>query len=85
MGQNKKYMKQLSTSDKLILLAYGELDRQSTLSLLELIQTDQQLATEWDSVRTMVGELDNMVLTPSDTSFKIVLEHSYKTEHLQEI
>ena len=85
MGLNKKYMKQLSTSDQILLMAYGELDSQNARKLQQQIETDPELFKEWQSVNMLVNELDNMALTPSETSLKIVLEHSYKTEHLQEI
>ena len=78
-------MKQVSTSDQLLLLSYGELARQDALKLQEHIICDNDLAFQWDSLCHMVSEMDRLVFGPSDTSLRIVLEHSYKTEHLQEI
>jgi hypothetical protein len=78
-------MIQLSTQDQLLLMAYGELNNNDARALQEQIQADEQLAKEWYSILRLIGRLDKFSLSPSDTSLKIVLEHSYKTEHLQEI
>lgn len=78
-------MVQLSTSDQLLLMAYGELNSRDARALQEQIQSDETLADEWYSILRLTGRLDKFSLSPSETSLRIVLEHSYKTEHLQEI
>ena len=78
-------MKQISTSDQLLMLAYGELNGATASALLARIGSDEDLAREWDSVKEMTSELSDNTFSPSETSLKIVLEHSYKTEHMQEI
>ena len=80
-----KRMIQLSTSDQLLLMAYGELDSKDARTLQAQIQADEELAKEWYSILRLTGRLDKLSVSPSETSLKIVLEHSYKTEHLQEI
>ena len=74
-----------STSDQLILLAYGELNGAETSALLAQIGSDAALAQEWDTIKQLTAELSDAFVSPSETSLKIVLEHSYKTEHMQEI
>ena len=78
-------MIQSSTSDQLILLAYGELTGAESSALLSRIGTEPELAREWDSLKEIRSELSDAIVSPSDTSLKIVLEHSCKTEHIQEI
>jgi hypothetical protein len=78
-------MIQISTSDRLLLLAYGELNPHDARILQEHISADTDIAAEWHDILRLTGKLDHFNLSPSETSLKIVLEHSYKTEHLQEI
>ncbi len=78
-------MIQSSTSDLLILLAYGELPETEATVLQAQIAADPVLAAEWDAIRQTIDELSGISLSPSETSTKIVLEHSCKTEHLQDI
>jgi anti-sigma factor RsiW len=74
-----------STFDQLLLMAYGELDPTDARALQEQIMADNALAQEWYAILRLTGELDHMISSPSETSLRIVLDHSYKTEHLQEI
>jgi hypothetical protein len=83
--KNKTGMVQISTSDQLLLMAYGELNSIDARTLQAQIQADSELAREWHSILRVLGRLDTVQASPSETSLKIVLEHSYKTEHLQEI
>lgn len=78
-------MIQSSTSDLLILLAYGELPENEAAALQAQIAAEPALAAEWEAVRQTIDELSTISLSPSETSTKIVLEHSCKTEHLQDI
>ena len=78
-------MVQLSTSDQLLLMAYGELSSADARALQEQIKADNDLATQWYDILRLTGHLDHITSSPSETSLRIVLEHSYKTEHLQEI
>ena len=78
-------MVQISTSDQLLLMAYGELSAQDARTLQQQIKADSDLTTEWHTILRLTGRLDHISVSPSETSLKIVLEHSYKTEHLQEI
>jgi hypothetical protein len=78
-------MVQISTSDQLLLMAYGELNSVDARALQERLKSDNDLVKEWHSILRLTGRLDHVSFSPSDTSLKIVLEHSYKTEHLQEM
>jgi hypothetical protein len=78
-------MIQQSTSDQLLLMAYGELNPIDSRILQEQIMADNALAQEWYSILRLTGQLDKVSSSPSETSVRIVVEHSYKTEHLQEI
>ena len=78
-------MTQLSTSDQLLLMAYGELGGDEARALQEQLRTDKELATEWYAILRLTGHLNKAVFEPSQTSLRIVLEHSSHTEHLQEI
>ena len=74
-----------STSDQLLLLAYGELKGDEASALIAQIGTDPELAREWNAIKQMTTQLNDTIVAPSETSLKIVLEHSCKTEHIQEI
>jgi len=78
-------MVQISTSDQLLLMAYGELSSADARALQEQLKNDGELAREWHAILRITGRLDNVSISPSETSLRIVLDHSYKTEHLQEI
>jgi hypothetical protein len=78
-------MVQISTFDQLLLMAYGELGANDAQALQEQLRMDHELAKEWHDILRLTGRLDHTVFAPSETSLKIVLEHSFKTEHLQEI
>ena len=78
-------MIQQSTFDQLLLMAYGELNNEDARALQEQMKVDTDLAREWHSILRLSGQLDKAVTAPSETSLRIVLEYSYKTEHLQEI
>ena len=78
-------MVQLSTFDQLLLMAYGELNNEDARALQEQLKVDADLTREWHSILRLSGQLDKVTSSPSDTSLRIVLDHSYKTEHLQEI
>lgn len=75
----------LSTFDQLLLMAYGELNIDDARVLQEQLKADNELAVEWHSILRLTGQLDKLSIAPSETSLKIVIDHSYKTEHLQEI
>jgi hypothetical protein len=66
-------------------MAYGELNSEDARALQEQLKSDDEMAREWYSILRLTGQLDKLTLSPSETSLRIVLEHSYKTEHLQEI
>ncbi len=78
-------MVQISTLDQLLLMAYGELSPEDARSLQEQLKSDNNLAQEWHSILRITGQLDKLSIAPSETSFRIVIEHSHKSEHLQEI
>ena len=78
-------MKQISTSDQLLLLAYGELNGVEASALMAQIGSNPEIAQEWAEIKNLTSELSDDTFTPSETSLKIVLEHRFKTEHLQEI
>lgn len=78
-------MTQSSTSDQLLLMAYGELDADKARTLQQQLLTNSELTNEWQNILRLTGQIDKISFSPSETSLKIVLEHSFKTEHLQEI
>jgi hypothetical protein len=76
-------MKHISSNNQLVQLAYGELKSGDAEQLKAQMAEDALLAKEWETISNMTVELGKVQLAPSDTSLKIILEHSYKTEHLQ--
>lgn len=73
------------TPNLLILQTYNELSpRQEQQLQAELLQNEElvQLQTEL----TDTGHrLNTLLRSPSATSLRIIMDHSHKTEHLQEI
>lgn len=78
-------MVKISTSDQLLLLAYGELETEQARLLQDKISRDKALAAEWHRTLRQTGKLSGIQFSPSQTSLRIVMEHSSHTEHLQEI
>ena len=78
-------MIQTSTPNLLLLHAYGETtEEQKEVLATELIK-DPVLHEEFVTVIKSKRALNNEMKSPSNTSVRIIMEHSYKTEHLQEI
>jgi hypothetical protein len=78
-------MIQTSTPNLLLLHAYGETtEEQKEVLATELIK-DPSLHEEMIAVIKTKRLLNREMKSPSITSVRIIMEHSYKTEHLQEI
>jgi hypothetical protein len=78
-------MKQTSTPDLLVLHAYGETtDAQKELLASEFSKETSLQEDLMEFIRVK-RQLNSRILSPCSTSLRIILEHSYKTEHLQEI
>ena len=78
-------MEQTSTQNLLLLHAYGETDEcQKEFLATELIK-DPSLQEDLMEMIRAKRMLNSKVMSPSETSVRIIMEHSYKTEHLQEI
>ena len=78
-------MNQTSTPNLLLLHAYGETtEEQKEVLATELIK-DPVMHEEFVNVIKAKRALNNKMKSPSNTSVRIIMEHSYKTEHLQEI
>ena len=74
-----------STPNLLLLHAYGETtEEQKEVLATELIK-DPSLHEEMIAVIKTKRLLNREMKSPSITSVRIIMEHSYKTEHLQEI
>jgi len=74
-----------STSNLLLLHAYGETTELQKQELSALMAAQPELVNEsMDLVRTK-RKLNQKLLSPSTTSIRIIMEHSYKTAQLQEI
>jgi hypothetical protein len=74
-----------STPNLLLLHAYGETtEEQKEVLATELIK-DPALHEEMIAVIRSKRLLNSKMTGPSNTSVRIIMEHSYKTEHLQEI
>ena len=78
-------MKQISTSNQLLSLAYDELTAPEAALLRSEIANDETLSQEWHTIRQMKAELNSLTRSPSRTSLSIILDHSLHSEQLQEI
>jgi len=78
-------MIQTSTPNLLLLHAYGETTEEQKEMLTTEMVKDASLHEEMIGVIKSKRILNSKMKSPSNTSVRIIMEHSYKTEHLQEI
>lgn len=78
-------MEQTSTHDLLVLHAYGETTLEQRDFLATQLAINENLQEELMEIVRIKRELTTKMKSPSETSVRIIMEHSYKTEHLQEI
>lgn len=78
-------MKTNSTLDLLLLHAYGETTLEERELLAAELSENENLQEELMEMVQTKRQLNNQMKSPSKTSLRIIMEHSYKTEHLQEI
>ena len=78
-------MIQTSTLDLLVLHAYGETTLQQKEFLATQLAINENLQDELMELIRAKRQLNAKMKSPSNTSVRIIMEHSYKTEHLQEI
>ena len=78
-------MEKISTQNLLLLHAYGETTPEQKEFLAQQMAVNPALQEELSEILSTLSTLDSKLMSPSNTSVRIVMEHSYKTEHLQEI
>ena len=78
-------MEQTSTHDLLILHAYGETTLEQRAYLPTQLAINENLQEELMEIIGTKRQLTAQMKSPSKTSVRIIMEHSHKTEHLQEI
>ncbi|HLP50168.1 MAG TPA: hypothetical protein VK154_04750 [Chitinophagales bacterium] len=78
-------MEQTSTQDLLVLHAYGETTVEQREFLAAELANDENLQDELMELIRTKRDLTSKLKSPSATSIRIIMEHSHKTEHLQEI
>ena len=82
---NKKNMEITSTQDLLVLHAYNETTEAQKEFLAMELAKDPALHEDLMEIIRAKRALNKKMESPSATSVRIIMEHSYKTEHLQEI
>lgn len=78
-------MIQTSTQNLLVLHAYGETTEAQKQQLAEAMAKDETLHEELMELIRAKRMLNGKLKSPSETSIRIIMEHSHKSEHLQEI
>ncbi|HWB63791.1 MAG TPA: hypothetical protein VG603_09795 [Chitinophagales bacterium] len=78
-------MIETSTQNLLTLHAYGETTNEQKEFLAGELIKDPALQEDLMEQIRVKRALNNGLKSPSATSIRIIMEHSYKTEHLQEI
>jgi len=78
-------MEQTSTRDLLLLHAYGETTLEQRELLASELTNNESLQEELMEIIGTRRQLNAKMKSPSATSIRIIMEHSHKTEHLQEI
>ena len=77
-------MEKISTQDLLLLHAYGETTNEQQEFLAREMAANPALHEELMEIISTKAGLNSAMKSPSETSVRIVMEHSFKTEHLQE-
>jgi hypothetical protein len=76
-------MSEIYTQDDLIRYIYNETSAEENQHIQHLLQHNLAAKEEFESLKEMVGALDNASLEPDPTSIKIIMEHAHKqTEEL---
>lgn len=78
-------MIQTSTRELLLLHAYGETNPEQREYLAGLLAESETLQNELLEIMDAKRQLSQQLKSPSATSVRIIMEHSHKTEYLQEI
>jgi hypothetical protein len=78
-------MKQTSTQDLLVLHAYGETTNEQKDLLAKEFASEPALQEDLKEIIRTKRMLNSKILSPTQTSLRIIMEHSNQTEHLQEI
>ena len=71
------------TLDKLILLAYNELNDENTLEMQALIATDEKVRKEWFEIKKSIDTLESKYAKPSESSIQRILEQSKNSNSLK--
>lgn len=74
-----------STSNLLLLHTYGETTELQKQEIAQLSANDPDITEELMSYVRTKRQLNKKLVSPSATSVRIIMEHSFKTEQLQEI
>lgn len=77
-------MEETSTLDLLLLHAYDETTLEEREFMAAELTINESLQEELMEMVQTKRQLNSIMRSPSETSLRIIIEHSYKTEHLQE-
>ena len=78
-------MKKTSTQNLLVLHTYGETTLEQKELLAAELAKNVGLQEELMELIRAKRQLNTKMKSPNATSLRIIMEHSYKNEHLQEI
>jgi hypothetical protein len=71
-------MSEIYTANDLIRYIYQEITAEESLHIQHLIQHNLSAKEEYESLKDMIGLLDDVALDPSPTSIQIIMEHAHK-------
>jgi hypothetical protein len=74
-----------STQNLLVLHAYNETTETQTQHLAKEMAASETLHEELMELVKAKKQLNRLMKSPSETSIRIIMEHSHKTEHLHEV
>jgi len=78
-------MIQTSTQNLLVLHTYNETTEAQKQQLASEMATSESLHEELMELVKAKKQLNRLMKSPSETSIRIIMEHSHKTEHLHEV
>jgi hypothetical protein len=76
-------MKNFTPNQNIIRLLYGEVSQHEASQIRSEIESNCELLEEYRELQMMANRLDKEAATPSESSIRIIMKHSYKTQHLQ--
>lgn len=71
------------TQEDLIRFIYGEVSADEHVKIFEAIETNSEVRTNYENIRSVLTNLDSIDLSPSNTTIQILNEESSESSSLE--